>query len=476
LLNYDQEDPATQREFLGIINAESERLTRLINDVLDLSRIEAGGMVWHDEVVLLEEILQDILPTHQGLLEEKSIRLTLDLSSDLPPVCVDRDRIQQVLRNLLVNAVKFSHQGGKIVVKAETFEGRRTEEASEWIKVSVSDEGIGIDERDFEIIFDRFRQVSSDTLRDKPQGTGLGLPICRDIVVHYGGNIWVESRKGEGSTFFFSLPAAAERGAHTARACEVLPAGGLPEADRNGKTILVVEENRNTRRVLRSQLERKGFSILEASDADQALGTAREEPVDLILLDLMMPRLGEDDLLGVFKRDPATENVPVLIVSVVESTGSGILPGAYGFLRKPFREEELIYKVQTLLQDRNRSILVVDDSPGVRNSLQLQLEDMGYPVYLAENGEEAMELLRVSVPDLVILDVIMPDMGGQDVLAWIRNNEDTRDLPVIILTGYPLFGELDRLRSLGIEACVEKSENLSSLFTKIDSILEAPAR
>jgi len=189
-----------------------------------------------------------------------------------------------------------------------------------------------------------------------------------------------------------------------------------------------------------------------------------------------MPRLGEDDLLGAFKQDPATENVPVLIVSVVESKGSGILPGAHGFLRKPFREEELICKIQTLLQDRNRSILVVDDNPGVRNSLQMQLEDMGYPVYLAENGDEAIELLTLSVPDLVILDVVMPDKNGQDVLAWIRNNKDTRDLPVIILTGYPLFGELDGLRSLGIEACVEKSENLSSLFTKIDSILEAPAR
>ena len=125
---------------------------------------------------------------------------------------------------------------------------------------------------------------------------------------------------------------------------------------------------------------------------------------------------------------------------------------------------------------RNRSILVADDSPGVRHSLQMQLEDLGYPVYLAENGEEAMELLKLSVPDLVILDVVMPDKGGQEVLAWIRNNEDTRDLPVIILTGYPLFGELDRLRALGIEACMEKSKDLSPLFSKIDSIFEAPAR
>jgi len=399
--------------------------------------------------------------------------LTLDLSPDLPPVFVDRDRIQQVVRNLLTNAIKFSHEGGKIVVEVDTFEGRRTEEASDWIKVSLSDQGIGIDERDFEIVFDKFRQVSSDTLRDKPQGTGLGLPICRDIVTHYKGNIWVESRKGEGSTFSFTLPAAT---ADAERGSEDLPAGELATPNGNAKTILVVEENLNTRRVLRSQLERKGFTVLEASDADEALHVARKQRIDLILLDLLMPKLGEDDLLGVFKDDPATKNVPVLIVSVVESTESGILPGAHGFLRKPFREEELIFKVQTLLEDRSRSILVADDNPGVRNSLQMQLEDLGYPVYLAENGEEAMELLKLSVPDLVILDVVMPEKGGQEVLAWIRNNKDTRDLPVIILTGYPLFGELDRLRALGIEACMEKSKDLSPLFSKIDSIFEAPAR
>jgi len=473
LLKYDQGDPDTQKEFLSIINSESERLTRLINDVLDLSRIEAGGMVWKDAVVSMEEILHDILPAHQRLLEERSLQLTVDLSPDLPPVFVDRDRIQQVVRNLLTNAIKFSHEGGKIIIKVDTFEGRRTEEASAWIKMSLSDQGIGIDERDFEIIFDRFRQVSSDTLRDKPQGTGLGLPICRDIVAHYKGNIWVESRKGEGSTFSFTLPAAMT---DAERRSEDPPAGELPAPTGNEKTILVVEENLNTRRVLRSQLERKGFAVLEASDADEAIAVARKQRIDLILLDLLMPRLGEEDLLGVFKEDPATESVPVLIVSVVESTENGILPGAHGFLRKPFREEELIFKVQTLLEDRNRSILVADDNPGVRASLQMQLEDLGYPVYLAENGEEAMELLKLSVPDLVILDVVMPDKGGQEVLAWIRNNKDTRDLPVIILTGYPLFGELDRLRALGIEACMEKSKDLSHLFTKIDSLFEAPAR
>jgi CheY-like chemotaxis protein len=175
------------------------------------------------------------------------------------------------------------------------------------------------------------------------------------------------------------------------------------------------------------------------------------------------------------KQDPATERVPVLMISVVENSERGVLPGAQGFLKKPYREEELLSKVQTLLKDRNRSILVVDDHPGIRNALQMHLEEMGYPVYLAANGDEALEMLKTNVPDLVILDIIMPHKSGCEVLAWMRNNVDTRDLPVIVLSGYPLFDELDNLRSLGIEACMEKSEDLSPMFSKIDSILQGPA-
>ncbi len=208
LLRYDQEDPATQKEFLRIINSESERLTRLINDVLDLSRIEAGEMVWNDKLISVGEVILDSLPAQKKFLEAKSLRLLLDLPPSLPFVLADRDRLQQVITNLLANAVKFSGEGGEIRIRAEAFEGRRSQESAEWIKVSVSDQGIGIDEKDFEVVFEKFRQVYQDTMKDKPKGTGLGLPICRDIVLHYGGNIWVESEKGKGSTFFFTLPVA----------------------------------------------------------------------------------------------------------------------------------------------------------------------------------------------------------------------------------------------------------------------------
>jgi len=207
LLNYDVEK-STQGEFLRIINSECERLTRLINDVLDLAKIEAGGMVWHDTLISLEAIIKDATRTQHQLLQDKSLWLTLNLPPELPRILADRDRIHQVITNLLGNSIKFSSPGTRIYISAEPFKGKRAGDALEWIRVSIRDQGMGIDERDVKIIFDKFRQGSSDSLNERPKGTGLGLPICKEIITHYGGNIWVESLKGGGSTFFFTLPTA----------------------------------------------------------------------------------------------------------------------------------------------------------------------------------------------------------------------------------------------------------------------------
>jgi PAS domain S-box-containing protein len=209
LLRYQPDDPATQREFIDIINAESERLTRLINDLLHLARIEAGEMVWNDNLISLEELVKDVAKTQHQLLKAKSIRLTLDVPSALPPVFADRDRIQQVFTNLLANAIKFSLEGGEIYIHGERINDTRSDGDPEWLRMSLSDQGVGIDEENLEAIFDRFRQVSRDSLREKPRGTGLGLPISREIITHYGGQVWVESEKGKGSTFFITVPVAA---------------------------------------------------------------------------------------------------------------------------------------------------------------------------------------------------------------------------------------------------------------------------
>jgi signal transduction histidine kinase len=208
LLQYDDEPRQTRKEFMEIIQAESDRLARLINDFLDLSKIQAGKMVYNDDLVSMEAIIRDVTKSQHQLFQEKSLHLVLNMAPDLPPVLADRDRVQQVITNLLANAVKFSFEEGEVRVSVEVLEGKRSGDTVDWIKVSISDQGVGIEQDHFEMIFDKFSQVSEDTLEDKPSGTGLGLPICKEIVSYYGGHIWVMSSKGEGSTFCFTLPAA----------------------------------------------------------------------------------------------------------------------------------------------------------------------------------------------------------------------------------------------------------------------------
>jgi len=471
LLRYDEVDPQDRQEFLEIINAESERLTRLINDLLDLSRIESGRMVWHDDLMSLAEVIRETAKGQHCALQQKSLRVTLDIPDDLPFVFADRDRIQQVITNLLGNAIKFSLDGGEIRIGTELFQGKRSREATEWIRVSVSDQGVGIEEKDRELIFDKFRQGLNDHLTEKPQGTGLGLPICKEIIAYYDGNLWVEGRKGEGSTFFFTLPAIpASVGANEGKeAIEDLAEG-------NGKkTILLVDDNHNMRKLLRYQFQRRGHKVLEAASGREALEMVHRTHVDLITLDLMMPTMSGYDLLGMLTDDPLTRDTPILIISVVEDKEKGILLGASDYLIKPFREGELVTKIQALLGEEKRSVLVVDDDPAVSESLRLQLEDKGFVVEVAQDGDEAIGRLEGQVPDLVILDIIMPGKNGYEVLRWIRNDPKTSNLPVIILSGHPLVGDHEELLHLGVDAHFEKSAGLSALYRKVDSVLRPPA-
>ena len=469
LLSYEEEDPRTRREFLEIIHTETERLTRLINDVLDLSKIEAGRMVYRDDPLPIHEVIQDVARLEAPLLGKGSLRLALDLCSEPLQALADRDRIQQVVTNLLGNAIKFSSPGGQIRISTESFPGKRAGEASEWVKVSVSDQGDGIEERDFALIFEKFSQGSVDTLKDKPRGTGLGLPICKEIVSHYRGNLWVESEKGKGSTFSFTLPRAGVR----------LPEGSeTSPMSRDGKdqqrTILVVDDNPNIRRLLRYHFENRGYRVLEAEDGIQAVDQAQRATVDLITLDLIMPMMNGYDVLGILREDPRMRRIPILVLSMMEDRERGLQLGANDFLAKPFREEDLIGKVRSLLGHENRTVLLVDDNRAVLEMLRARLEDMGYQVSVALDGDEALERIKESLPGLVILDLIMPRMNGLEVLNWIRSRDETRRLPVIILSSYQIPDEQGRIISQQADAFVEKRDDLNTLFKQVEAILGCP--
>jgi signal transduction histidine kinase len=208
LLSYEDEDRETQIEFLRIINRESDRLTRLIDDVLDLSRMESREMRWAWEELELTEVVDAAVDGTQALLIQKGLSIIVDLDPNLPRLWNDRDRLDQVVTNLLSNSIKFTPQGGKVWITAKNLAADESDGFGEKVEVCISDNGVGIQVSEYESIFQKFKQVG-DTLLDKPKGTGLGLPICREIVGYFGGKIWVESTPGEGSSFYFTVPVAA---------------------------------------------------------------------------------------------------------------------------------------------------------------------------------------------------------------------------------------------------------------------------
>jgi PAS domain S-box-containing protein len=214
LLRYEEEDPQTRKEFLEVIHNESKRLTRLINDVLDLSKIESGRMVWHDELLSLEEVLESAIEAHRPLLDAKGLSVSLPPSSGVPLAFADKERVRQVVINLLDNAIKFSPEGGRISIVMKTSPSPAEGGTDGRVRISIQDQGVGIDEKDFDVVFDRFAQISPEALNDKPKGTGLGLSICKEIIGHYGGRIGLASEKGKGCSFFFTLPTTGNPSSH----------------------------------------------------------------------------------------------------------------------------------------------------------------------------------------------------------------------------------------------------------------------
>ena len=465
LLSYD-EDKETQREFLGIINEESDRLTRLINDFLDLSKIEAGRAQWETVELLLPEVIQTAINATQALTIQMKLRVDVDFDSDLPNIWCDKDRLVQVVTNLLSNAIKFTPEGGMVRVKSQTLNGSESEADSDMVMVSVSDSGIGIAPENHKGIFEKFKQVG-DTLTGKPKGTGLGLPICKEIVEHYGGRIWVESELGKGSTFFFTLPITQKTEAKA-------PEAKKEEAEvviKGGKTILVVDDEANIRRFLKHELTNSGYRVLEASGGKEAIDLAREHHPDLITLDIMMRDISGLDVTAVLKNDPDTKDIPILVVSVVEEKEKAYKLGANDFVTKPFTIKVLTDKINRLLQDAQKTILVVDDDKSLVKSLKYRLEKRGFFIYAAHDGKEALEMVKGHHPDLVLLDIVMPEMDGYEVMKALKRKPNTAQIPIVVMTGVEnVEGKVQAL-SVGATEYLHKSSGFDQLLKTIEGIL-----
>ena len=391
-------------ENLNVVVSEGERLTNLINDVLDLAKIESGRMEWHMRPVFLQDVINRAIASTSTLFEEKNLKLKKNISPDLPLVSADEDKLIQVVINLLSNSVKFTDKG-QVSIEAYLDNGQ--------IMVEVQDTGIGIADDDKHKVFERFRQAG-DTLTDKPKGTGLGLPICREIIEHHGGIIWMKSEVGVGSTFFFSIPtmgeSSAEQPIQLDRILNSLKKQIKHSALSNVKkepTILVVDDDTPIRSLLRQELGEAGYKVQEAANGKAALDMVRMSKPDLIILDVMMPEINGFDVAAVLKNDPATMDIPIIILSIVQDKERGLKIGVDRYLTKPINTEQLFHEVDELLEQgvSKKKVLVVDEDASAVKTLSDVLNARGYKV-MESGPKDILKMAMESKPDIIMLNSV----------------------------------------------------------------------
>jgi GAF domain-containing protein/CheY-like chemotaxis protein len=418
-------------ENLNVVVAEGERLTTLINNVLDLAKIEAGKIEWHKETLNVPEIIERATAATASLFDSSGLKLKKDVDASLPEIIGDQDKLIQVVINLISNAVKFTDKGS-VTCRAKQTDGE--------IVVSIIDTGAGIAPEDQPRVFEKFKQVG-DTLTNKPKGTGLGLTISKEIVEHHGGRIWLKSELGKGSTFSFALPIK-NTTAHD---------GELPHVDfaalmaqlkqrvqttamksKEGKpSILVVDDEASIRELLNQELHEAGYQVRVAANGREALEQVRREPPDLVILDVMMPEMNGFDVAAVLKNDPQTMDIPILILSIVQDKERGFRLGVDRYLTKPIDTDALLREVGSLLQQgkSHRKVMVVDEEASTVKSLAEVLQARGYHVVEA-NGGELMKKAISEKPDIIILNSMLS--GKQELVKTLRFEKGLEDVLFLV--------------------------------------------
>ena len=414
-------------ENLNVVVSEGERLTTLINDVLDLAKIESGKMEWHMKPIFLQDVISRAVASTSTLFDEKKLTLKKKVPTDLPLIHADEDKLIQVVINLLSNAVKFTDKG-KVVIEASLDNGQ--------IMVEVQDTGIGIADDEKHKVFERFRQAG-DTLTDKPKGTGLGLPICREIIEHHGGIIWMKSEPGIGSTFFFSIPAVGEGTAKPPIQLDRILKSLKKQIKHSSlnttetiPTILVVDDDTPIRSLLRQELGDAGYLVKEAANGKAALDMVRMAKPDLIILDVMMPEINGFDVAAVLKNDPATMDIPIIILSIVQDKERGLRIGVDRYLTKPINTEQLFHEVEELLEQgvSKKKVLVVDEDASAVKTLSNVLSTRGYKV-METDANSLMKKATEAMPDIIMINSVN---GDQKMIKDLKSQKGMENVMFFI--------------------------------------------
>ena len=464
-------EPAEFVPDLEKIQAAGKHLLGLINDVLDLSKIEAGKMTLYLEDFEVAPTVADVVSTVRPLLEKNANQLVVQCPASIGVVHADLTKFRQCLLNLLSNATKFTERGTITISVASTSNDRR-------VQVSVRDTGIGMTDEQLGRLFESFTQADTSTTR-KYGGTGLGLAISRKFCRMMGGDITVVSTPGEGSTFTMELP----RQVTDPEACSELDQSGqlsdvIPEVAPRG-TVLVIDDDPISGDLVSRYLVRDGYRVEVAESGDLGLALARQLKPDAITLDVMMPGMDGWTVLAALKADPELASVPVVMMSLLANRELAESLGATDSLQKPVQRPELdrlLAAIHAAERPHPARLLVVEDEPANADLLRRLLERQGWTVDHAGNGQQALDAVAAHRPDLILLDLMMPEMDGLEFLERLRRNPAAISIPVVVLTAKDLSDE-DQSRLHGrVREVLHKGEfSAMALTEQINAILASVA-
>lgn len=555
-----------QANSLTKVHNNAKNLLKLINDVLDMSRIESGRVELDLRTINLQDIIQTTVSTFEPLIDKKGLMIHLDFDERAPLAYADPDRVRQVVTNLLDNAIKFTSEGSITLSIRPSEIGIEKNQPPKLVEVCVSDTGIGIREEDINKLFDKFTPLDISATRPYG-GVGLGLSICKGLVEVQNGSIWAKSKYGEGSRFCFTLPVKEEgheeehieinaeiieriaqyfkkpmevllqqpqsegrlircweyhrcaqtacpaygdtdlrcwlklgtycRGlriinnpeekAHICKDCDIIKTmmgerphkkkGQRYRQNKGKKTILTVDDHAETIELIRKYLQ-QDYQVVGVLEGDRAVEKAREIKPFAITLDILMPGKDGWETLQKLKETPETQDIPIIILSIMDNKKLGFSLGAAEYLVKPINKEVLLKKLRKLERIiEAKEVLVVDDKPDQVELISKILKEEGYQITKAYDGEKAIESIKHSKPDLVILDIMMPKVSGFDVIEHLKAGENTKEIPIIVITGKELTREqIDVLNgrvekivkkgTLGVEGILEEVRNTLDKFNQ----------
>ena len=466
-----------QRRFIGDIFGSGKHLLSLINDILDLSKVEAGMMALDLEMVPLSALFANCLSIIREKAASRHIRLSVESVDELGAIQADTRKLKQIVYNLLANAVKFTAEGGTVTVQAHRvgqdevgrldgkWKGRSLPQPAngftEFVRISVTDTGIGISPEGLDLLFRPFSQVDGGLAR-RFEGTGLGLAMVKQLVELHGGTVAAESAVGEGSRFTVWLPVRSpvvEQRAVPMRS--VRQPSGSP---RSGVlTALVVEDDTKAANLIKLQLEAEGFHVLHAISAEVALEIAVQQPLSLITLDIMLPNMDGWEFLERIKKVPELRHIPVVIISIVADRAKGLALGAAAVMQKPISRLELYESLVELnlfpvSGGRTLKVLVVDDDPAAVELLAARMLGMASSVIRSYGGADAIACAKRELPDVILLDLLMPDVTGFEVALALNNAPETTSIPIIVVTSKQVTAADRKALNGFVTAILEKAD------------------